>query len=317
MIKIYGMIVGSLLFAVAAFGQQESQYTQFVYHKQGLNPGFAGSQDVASLTALYRQQWMGLEGAPALQILSFNTPLMKNRVGFGVNITRNTLGIHERITGDFVYSYRIKMENGNLGLGVQASIRNFSMDYSDDRLRATDGLSSDGSIPVGQQNRVLPNFGSGLYFSNRKLYIGFSVPRLIRNNIDFNDLGGEASEEINHYYLMGGYLFHLSDLLSLQPQLLLKYAPDVPFDADFNLSLSLAQRYTIGLGYRLGGPEDGFGESLDFLVSALVAEDWVFGFSYDMSLGQLRDYNSGSIEALVQYRLSKEDRSEIINPRFF
>ena len=315
--KLYTLLICSLLWAGCLTAQQDVQYTQFIYHKMGINPAFAGSQEMRMLTALYRNQWLGLEGAPETQLLSFNTPLLKKRIGFGVNLTRSTLGINERLTGDLVYSYRIQMEKGTLGIGVQASIRYFGLDYSDDRLRATDGLSSDGSIPVGMQNRVIPNFGAGLYFNNRRFYAGISVPRLIQNNIDFNDLGGQISQEINHYYLMTGYLFPISDLLALQPKILLKYAQDVPFDADMNLSLIFAEQYTVGLTYRLGGSSGSIGESIDFLASARVAEDWVLGFAYDWTLSNLRDYNSGSIEALVQFCFGKDEGSEIINPRFF
>ncbi|MEM9921568.1 MAG: type IX secretion system membrane protein PorP/SprF [Bacteroidota bacterium] len=314
--KIYWFIIFSCLFFHSMEAQQEGHYTQFIYYKLGINPAFAGSQEVPYLTALYRKQWMGLEGAPEMQALSFNTPLMKNRIGFGVNLSRQSIGINRRLTGDLVYAYRIQMEKGTLGIGVQASIRYFNNDYTDDRLRATDGLSPDGSIPVGNQSRVIPNFGTGLYFSNRRFYAGFSIPRLIRNNIDFNDLGGEVSKEINHYYLMAGYQFELSDLLSLQPQFLLKYAPDVPLDADINLLLSLAQRYAAGITYRWGGSDGALGESIDLILSARLTDRWLIGFSYDLTTSDLREYNDGSIEALVQFNMSRK-QEEIINPRFF
>ncbi len=58
-----------LIFAATAlFGQQDPQFTQFMYNKLGYNPGYAGSGDGTSVTALIRRQWMGLEGAPGAQL---------------------------------------------------------------------------------------------------------------------------------------------------------------------------------------------------------------------------------------------------------
>ena len=56
-------------FASASFAQQQQHNTQFMYNKLGYNPAYAGSQDVPCVTCLYRNQWIGLEGAPQTQII--------------------------------------------------------------------------------------------------------------------------------------------------------------------------------------------------------------------------------------------------------
>ena len=64
-----------LLFFVAISGvyaQQESQFTQFMYNKLLINPAYAGSRGVPSVTAVYRSQWVGFEGAPQSMLATFN-----------------------------------------------------------------------------------------------------------------------------------------------------------------------------------------------------------------------------------------------------
>ena len=68
-----------LAFVVAAstlFGQQEAQFTQYMYNKLPVNPAYAGARGVPSLTAIYRSQWIGFDGAPQSALVSFNGPLL-------------------------------------------------------------------------------------------------------------------------------------------------------------------------------------------------------------------------------------------------
>ncbi|MFK7933654.1 MAG: PorP/SprF family type IX secretion system membrane protein, partial [Saprospiraceae bacterium] len=109
-----------ILLALTATAQQDQQYTQFMFNKLGYNPGYAGSQNAACITAIARNQWIGLEGAPETQALTFNMPVSGQRVGVGANIIRNTIGESENVTVDAAYAYRIPMGNGMLGLGMQA-----------------------------------------------------------------------------------------------------------------------------------------------------------------------------------------------------
>ena len=249
-------------FALTTFAQQEQQYTQFMYNKLAYNPGYAGTNETACFTGIIRSQWLGLEGAPNTQVLSFDMPIMNQRVGIGANITRSTIGISERLTLDGVYSYRIRLATGTIGLGVQASIRYMNNDYANPDLVSTIPIALDGSIPVGNRSKYVPNFGAGAYFSNEKFYFGLSIPRFLTNNIDFNEVGTILSEEKLHGYLMAGYMFDINENVTFKPQVLLKYVNNAPFDADINASFIFSKRYIAGLTYRLGGSTQSGGENL-------------------------------------------------------
>ena len=307
-----------LISYLVCFGQQEPHYTQFMYNKLAINPGYAGSHGSACFTGIYRNQWMGLEGAPQTQMLSFHIPILDERVGLGLNVNRNTIGISERWTVDGVYAYRIPIGEGRLGVGVQASVRYVGNNYSDSRLVATQGISSDGGIPVGAQSTYVPNFGAGLYYSSKKFYVGVSVPRFLENNIDFNSLSGVLSKEVPHLYFMTGLLWEINKSTKLQPQVLVKYAQNTPLDADLNLNLILMNKLNLGLSYRFGGSSvKGNGESFNLLFGIQASDQLLLGFSYDITLTELKDYSSGSIEAVVRYCLGSDKAKDVINPRFF
>ncbi|MEL6863578.1 MAG: PorP/SprF family type IX secretion system membrane protein [Bacteroidota bacterium] len=315
--KKFYFLIAALLCHLGVFAQQEQQYTQFMYNKLGLNPAYAGAEDALTFTGIYRNQWMGLEGAPVTQVLNVNAPLLNRRLGLGLNISHHTIGILERWTINASYAYRVRMGRGNLGIGVQGSARFVGMDYNDPRLKATQDITTDGGIPVGDQSRVVPNFGAGLYYDTPHFYFGLSAPRLITNDIDFNSIDGIVARESEHVFMMTGLILDVNDLIQLNPQVLIKYSPDVPLDADVNLSFIFAGRYTAGVTYRSGGSVDSFGESIDLLLAAKLSEHWLFGVSYDVGLTELRDYHNGSMEGVLRYSLGQDQGNDIINPRFF
>jgi len=49
-----------LLVCTLVMGQQDAQYTQYMYNTVSVNPAYAGSRGHLSIAALYRAQWVGL-----------------------------------------------------------------------------------------------------------------------------------------------------------------------------------------------------------------------------------------------------------------
>ena len=288
-----------------------------MYYKLGYNPAFAGSQEAPCLTAIFRQQWVGLEGAPAVQALTFNMPLSNQRVGIGANIYRHTIGITSITNLDAAYAYRVRLGYGMLGIGVQGSVRAFKQDFNE--TLAIQNKNLDDKIPGNNESKTLLNFGTGLYYNSDRFYIGLSAPRLLENDIDFGGNDATISREVQHFYLMSGYLFELTDNLKLQPQLLMKYVKNVPVDADLNVNLIIRDLYTVGLSYRYGGDKkDGYGDSVDLLVAAQVADRLMFGLSFDFTLSEIKNYTTGSIEASLHYCIGGgSSANDFVNPRFF
>lgn len=286
---------GSLVLA-----QQQNQFTQFMYFPMGVNPAAAGSEQGTVVGALVRSQWLGVDGAPQTQLVTFNMPISNQRIGIGANLSRATIGITSRITADLVYAYRIELGQGRLGLGVQVSVQQFRNDYTD--VIATQNRNLDPSIPTGTASKFLPNFGAGLFYKTEKFYAGLGVPRLLQNNIDLADGDGFLSREAVHAYIALGGKITVNDNLELQPNAFFKYVDGAPFDGDLNMNLLIQNMFTAGLSYRLGGSGDfGFGESLALLAGVTLKEKFFIGASYEYSLSEIREYSSGTVEVFLRY----------------
>lgn len=292
----------TLMFSLltGAFAQQEEQYTQFMHYKLGLNPAYAGSSGGISFAGLVRSQWLGLEGAPETQLVSFSMPAWNQNIGLGANILRQTIGVTSNYSLEAAYSYRIRAPRGFINAGLQTSARMIRTDFS--KLRGTQPIEEDPTVPGTIQSRLVPNFGAGLYYYTDNFYMGISVPRLLQNNIDLSDDGGTISREVRHAYLMTGFVVNLGGNTKLQPQTLFKYVKSAPFDADFNLSLIFFDRFVTGVSYRTGGSKErGVGESVSFMFSSQIGSKMMFGLSYDATLSDLRRYTSGTVEGVVRF----------------
>lgn len=315
-IKIYTMALLCSL-ALGASAQQEEQYTQFMYYKLGFNPAYAGSNENACISLLARNQWIGVDGAPQSQLITFNMPLLNQRLGIGATIARQSIGVTERYNADLSYAYRVRAGRGMLSFGLQGSVRFLRVNFS--QTEGTQPNDTDVAIPGDMQSKYLPNFGAGIYYNNKRFYVGASLPRLLTNNIDFADEDLTISKEVRHIYLMGGLLIDLSEQVQMQPQTLLKYVAGAPFDADVNLNFIFSERFTTGISYRLGGSSRrNIGESLSLVLGAQITNGLLLGFSYDMTLSELRDHNSGTIEAMLRFCIGERSSgTDFVNPRFF
>ena len=63
--------------------QQDPQYSMYMFNGLYLNPAYAGSHEVISISAIYRHQWAGFEGAPRSASIGVHTPLLKNKHAHG------------------------------------------------------------------------------------------------------------------------------------------------------------------------------------------------------------------------------------------
>src|SRR6187549_1166625 len=113
--KSLQMIKRGLAIALCATGlmsgttqaQFEPQFTQYMFNEMFINPAYAGSRDQISATLSYRNQWVGLQGAPKTQSASVHGPLMDKKMGVGLTMMNETIGVTRQFTVSGNYAYRI------------------------------------------------------------------------------------------------------------------------------------------------------------------------------------------------------------------
>ncbi len=298
-----------LLASHSILAQQNAQFSQFMSNKLVQNPGYAGSQDHLCLTALYRSQWVGLDGAPNTQTVSAHMPIFKNRVGVGLSLVRDDITITRHHSVAMSYSYRMDLGDGQtLSIGIQGQLKYLRVKWQE--LEAFD--IGDQGIPVdADRNRFHPNVGMGAYYSNAKFYLGFAAQNLTRPRIDLEeqDLIDIIPKDQKHFFLMGGFVSSLSDQVQFLPSFLLKHVRNAPLDLDVNASFIFNKKFWFGISYR-------FGDSIDGILQYQITPQIRAGIAHDFTISELRQVNNGTYELMMQYCFDHNPR-RLTNPRFF
>lgn len=307
------------IWATALKAQQLPLHTQYLYNKLAYNPGYAGGEESIQATALYRNQWIGLEGAPTALNLSVHGRAMGANGSLGLQMHNYSVGISDFTSIEGIYAYRLRTGAGQLSIGASVSMRHMATDFGDERLVGTTSVSQDPSVNSSRLTQWKPNFGLGLYYEQDRFFVGLSSPRLIRQELGFVEDELLDSKETPHYFLMAGYAFVLSSDLELLAQSAMRTTENSPFDADLSAVLRWQSILDFGLNYRFGGRESGFGDSIDLLASWQFHTQFRLGIAYDMSIGRLRDAQDGSLELMLQYRglSTRENQEKLVNPRIF
>jgi len=298
-----------LSFTVTALAQQDPMYSQYVFNGLVLNPAYAGTRDVLSATLLYRNQWVNLPGAPKTGMFSIDAPYKNQKVGLGLNVEFDNIGVtsHTGISG--AYSYKLKFDRSTLALGIQAGVGFSTSNFTS--VKYTEGGQNDGAFQTNF-HETLPNFGFGLYYYTDRFFAGLSVPQIAGRTLQKAVYGNAESAHLdmaNHYFLSSGYLFDLSPDVKLKPSVLLKYVGGAPMEADVNGVVWFYDLLALGVSYRSLA-------SVDFLAQIRVSNQFYVGYAYEQAANGMSSFAGGSHEIMLQY-LFNFSKAKITTPRYF
>lgn len=162
----------SMLLALSSHAQQQPMYSQYMFNMMNINPAYAGSRGVTSMTALFRDQWVNMPGSPKTASVSVDMAVKQKKIGLGLQLYDDRLGVERTMGLNLAYAFRIQTsEKGTLSLGLQAGILNYRANY-------TELSTFQSNDPVFSQNvnGILPAAGAGIYYNSDKFYIGASMP---------------------------------------------------------------------------------------------------------------------------------------------
>lgn len=298
------LLFALLLTGFLSFGQQDAQYTQYMYNTINVNPAYAGSRGVMSIFGLHRTQWVGLDGAPVTNALSINSPIENSNIGVGLSFVNDRIGPTNENTISADFSYTIKTsETYKLSFGIKGTANLFSLDK--DKLNPVN--INDQSL-VDLNNYFSPNVGAGVYFHSDKLYLGASVPNFLETKRYEDNTTAIYKERLN-FYLIGGYVFDISSNLKFKPAFLTKVVEGAPLQLDLSGNFLINEKFVLGVAWR-------WSAAVSAMAGFQVNDGLYIGYGYDLETTKLRNYNSGSHEIFLRFELFKK-AERIVSPRFF
>ena len=292
-----------------AQAQFEPQFTQYMFNEMFINPAYAGSREQISATMVYRNQWVGLEGSPKTQTASVHGPLMNKKLGLGLTIMNETIGVTQQFAMYGNYAFRMQMgTKGAFALGLQGGF----ISHQEDLSEVITNEENDNEFLFNTPKVILPNVGFGMYYNTDRFYAGLSIPRMFKNNVA-GDGSSEVSNSMNfkiwHYYATTGYIFPISESVKLKPSLMIKAVQGAPIIADVTVNALFKDVFWLGISYRT---EDSFAGLAAFQITPQLR----VGYSYDYTTTELNNYNNGTHEITLGYDFSF-NKKKVVTPRYF
>ena len=298
-------LVSIILTALYCHAQQEPQYTQYMYNTLAINPGYTGSPGFLEGTLQHRSQWIGIDGAPQTQALTIHSPIFTDRMGLGLSAVNDRVGPANEVYIDGNFSYAISMgEESKLAFGLKAGARIMNIDWS----KGIYYQEGDPLLNTNINNNISPTIGAGMYYYTEKWYAGVSVPSFIRSDY-YDDVREAVVSDRLHYYLIGGYVFDISEGLKFKPAVMGKIVSGAPITVDTSANFLIQEKVTLGVSYR-------YDDSAGALAGFQITDNIFAGYSFDYSVTDLNKYNNGTHEIVLRFQLMPKE-TRIKSPRFF
>lgn len=295
-----------LLIPISALGQLTPATNQYVLNPLTINPAYAGTRGVMNIAAFYRNQWVGIPGSPVTLSLALDAPFSEDRIGLGLVIVNDKIGVTKETQFNTNYAYKIKAGDGILSLGLGAGVLTTNTAWSD--LVVLD--PGDEFYLIDSRVFVIPNFSFGAYYSDENYFAGFSIPKLLGYKFDFDKNKYLVKLDMRDYYYLfnTGYLVNLTPKLKFLPSTLVAFSPGDKLLYDVNAHFRFYDLFWTGVSYRSD-------RSVTGMFQFQVSDQFKFAYSYDFDFNKLRTFSSGSHEVMLRYEFRY--KVEAISPLNF
>jgi len=298
------------LFFIVGFGsvmyaQQLPQLTQYTVNNYAINPAIAGMYDYYQVNTTIRNQWVGINDAPKTTILSIYGKKSEH-VGFGGKVYNDQAGPWSKLGGSLSYTYHV-----SLSPTVKAA---FALSGGFSQFKISNDVQFENPEPgFGELVRAVPDAIFGFNAYGKNWYAGLSIPQLLAYSPDlyneniYNTQGLESEGKlVRHYYVLGAYKHQIDPFWSVEPSLLLKAVAASPTQIDIGVKATYDDKLWFGTGYRTNG-------DIACLLGYTFNERYVFGYSYDITTGEIGTASNGSHEFMLGIRFIKNRESDIMN----
>lgn len=277
-----------------ASGQQVPLYTQYMFNKVIYNPAVAGVDPYFQIRSNHRFQWVGMTDAPITNALSFFGPHRSRPMGYGGYIYHDITGPTSRTSITGVYAYNIEiMPDLRLSMGLSAGVMQYRVDGTQITLKDPSDLALQGEVHTSW----VPDANVGFYLYHRDFWVGISTAQLVNTKLKLYEPGTGINKLRTHYFLTGGYIWEINQDWTLEPSAMLKGTSPKAIQFDITSRVIWQDMVWGGLSYRTG-------DAISVLIGYSYEERIYFGYSYDITLSGLRQYNTGTHEIMIGYRFN-------------
>lgn len=301
-----------ILFTKNTFGQQNPQFSQYLFNQIYFNPAVTGFDEAPRVQLIHRSQYLGYEsnfdkgGTLNTQSLTFQLPLIKSNSGVGIVIINDQAGLQKNQQVRFTYSKNFKLRQGIFSVGASAGMYNKSFDNN---FRPRE--NSDPLIPSEGINQMRPDLGLGVYYTAKSYFGGISLNNINNPKFDFGTAEGKSIINRN-VSVLAGLNISINKNIELKPSFLLRTDLQT-YTMEGGIIANIGTKYWLGASYRRQDAA-----ILMAGVNLMKDNNLRLGMAYDIVTGFSKVKSASSFEIMASYLLgggsSKTKKMLIKNP---
>jgi type IX secretion system PorP/SprF family membrane protein len=296
--SIWGLLC-LLLFNLHLQAQQSTTTSLFNLNRLSFNPAYAGTSEKIPITFHMRQQWIGFTDAPRTQYLSTHAYLPM-QIGIGGEVFNNVTGPTRQSGIKLALAKHFNLtKDSYISFGVSAELYQNFFDVS----MLETSIPNDPTLTDNIKQTLAPDASLGCMYYANNYFAGLSVTNLIQSNYDIFDTSTDFNNPINRtFYLTGGYVLEINRQLKYKPSVLVKKTIALPYQADICNTFTYNNLFLAGFTFRT---------NLDLIFMAGIRYSFIeIYYAYDLSLNEMKSYNSGSQEIVLRANINNFYRNE-------
>lgn len=322
-----------VLAAGAVHAQQKPIYTQYILNNYVINPAITGIENYTDLKFSYRNQWVGIDGAPVTSYMSIHSPIGKKDYltsatsyqipgenprgrnymedytapaphhGIGGMIISDKTGYINRWGAYLTYAYHKGLNpKTTLSAGFLLGMTSVSIDAT--KINWGDTQQDDPAVGYasGDISKMKPEVGAGLWLYGADYFAGLSVLNIVPAKMKFVKDPKYGASFLPHYFLTAGYKFFVNDDFTLMPSAMLQYIQPSPPQITMNAKLQYHDLAWIGSSFRFGDQLGGFAA----MAGLNVGNTFNVGYAYDMAPSGLSRYSKNTHEIIIGFLINNK-----------
>ena len=281
---------------VQSVAQTDICMTSHWYNRMGYNPAFIARTDYAYIFSNYRDQWVGVDGAPRVYTVQVSEYIHSLHSAVGLSFINDKVGATQALNPMFNYAFQIVgKKEWSLSMGLAGGV--FSRTVNGNLFEAD--VINDPSINYNTQEELKPDANAGIEFQNSSFIFGVSSTHLFSLNkpgetfLNSNHRYGYAIYKNNNidafYYKLGIMVVNRYNLTMVEGNAFIR------FKHGTGLKSGPREIFDIGLSYRSS-------RQLTSMLGILLRPDLRVGYAYDHSF--IKGYYTNSThEFFIEYRI--------------
>ena len=296
--KILLMLI--VFVSLEGMSQSNIRMTNYWDNAYQINPASVMRRKyLAEASLSYRNQWVGVDGAPKTLLATAATYVESLNSQFGLKVIQDEIGYTSLTDVSLSYSYVLDLDNWMLNFGLAGTVSSFGYDKSKIDL----GTVADPSVYNTIEDKTIIDSDLGFEANTENFRVGMVIQKMF-NVFSANSTSQfYRNENANFLYVLyrsnNDKLFNFGyGLTAIQNVNLYQLEANFTTFIKYNYNSDPLQLgVAIRTGYQFGA-----------LLGLYIDDNLKLLYSYDMNFGTIGNLSKGTHEVMIRYRINRSSQ---------